>query len=244
MVVLPPTITNRGRLAATPLAAASAPRSLATHRFTLHRAQPDPGTEKGGTHPHKPTYTHTHTHTHTQRGEESDRISNRGLEKRMEREREVEYLQASLQAADCLRRERRSVFRGRPFQPICAAPVRSILDPRVCRALNSPSPLRSHSVLLRRDHTYVTLAGSMFSRAMTPVAVTSKVPSPPSTCTRNTRPNSSNNEQLRPSREANSKQRQATAMTTPPQAACPSSRPSVQLSATPCALARPPRRGL
>ncbi len=51
-------------------------------------------------------------------------------------------------------------------------------------------------------------------------------------------------EQLRPSREANSKQRQATAMTTPPQAACPSSRPSVQLSATPCALARPPRRGL
>ena len=163
MVVLPPTITNRGRLAATPLAAASVPRSLATHRFTLHRAQPDPGTEKGAhthTNPHTHTHTHPHTHTHTERGEESDRISNRGLEKRMEREREVEYLQASLQAADCLRRERRSVFRGRPFQPICAAPVRSILDPRVCRALNSPSPLRSHSVLLRRDHTYVKLAGS------------------------------------------------------------------------------------
>jgi hypothetical protein len=186
-------MTDRGRLAATPLAAASAPRSSATHHFTLHRrAARSPEQKKG----HTPTQTHIHTHTrtptHTQRGEESDRISNRGLEKRMEREREVEYLQASLQAADCLRRERRSVFRGRPFQPICAAPVRSILDPRVCRALNSPSPLRSHSVLLRRDHTYVTLAGSMFSRAMTPVAVTSKVPSPPSTCTRNTRPNSSN----------------------------------------------------
>ena len=163
MVVLPPTITNRGRLAATPLAAASAPRSLATHRFTLHRAQPDPGTEEGAhthTNPHTHTHTHTHTHRERERGEESDRISNRGLEKRMERERKVEYLQASLQAADCLRRERRSVFRGRPFQPICAAPVRSILDPRVCRALNSPSPLRSHSILLRRDHTYVKLAGS------------------------------------------------------------------------------------
>ena len=238
-------MTDRGRLAATPLAAASAPRSSATHHFTLHRrAARSPEQKKG----HTPTQTHIHTHTrtptHTQRGEESDRISNRGLEKRMEREREVEYLQASLQAADCLRRERRSVSWGQivPADPRRARPVH--LGSLVCRALNSLSPLRSHLILLRRDHAYVTLAGSMFSRAMTPVAVTSKVPSPPSTCTRITRPNSSNNEQLRPSREANSKQRQATAMTTPPQAACPSSRPSVQLSATPCALARPPRRGL
>ena len=77
---------------------------------------------------------------------------------------------------------------GRSFQPIRAAPVRSILDPWCAVPSTRFSPLRSHLILLRRDHAYVTLAGSMFSRAMTPVAVTSKVPSPPSTCTRNTRP--------------------------------------------------------
>jgi hypothetical protein len=155
-------MTDRGRLAATPLAAASAPRSSATHHFTLHRrAARSPEQKKG----HTPTQTHIHTHTrtptHTQRGEESDRISNRGLEKRMEREREVEYLQASLQAADCLRRERRSVSWGQivPADPRRARPVHP--GSLVCRALislftaplaldtSSPRPRLRHT---RREH--------------------------------------------------------------------------------------------
>ena len=245
MVVLPPTITNRGRLAATPLAAASAPRSLATHRFTLHRAQPDPGTEKGGTHPHKPTYTHTHTHTHThteRRGIRPDFQSRFGEE---DGERKRSRVPASkLAGGRLLEKGEKKCVPGQtvPADLRRACPVHLGSSRVSCPQLAFTAPLaldtsppRPHLRQTRRE---------LFSRAMTPAAVTSKAPSPPSTCTRNTRPNSSNNEQLRPSREANSKQRQATAMTTPPQAACPSSRPSVQLSATPCALARPPRRGL
>ena len=123
---------------------------------------PIPRTEKGAhthTNPHTHTHTHTPTHTptHPQRGEESDRISNRGLEKRMEREREVEYLQASLQAADCLRRERRSVSWGQivPADPRRARPVH--LGSLVCRALNSlftaPLALDTSSPRPRLRHT-------------------------------------------------------------------------------------------
>ena len=75
----------------------------------------------------------------------------------MEREREVEYLQASLQAADCLRRERRSVFWGQivPADPRRARPVH--LGSLVCRALNSlftaPLALDTSSPRPRLRHT-------------------------------------------------------------------------------------------
>ena len=162
----------------------------------------------------------------------------------MEREREVEYLQASLQAADCLRRERRSVSWGQivPADPRRARPVH--LGSLVCRALislftaplaldtSSPRPRLRHT---RREH--VQPGHDTRSRDVESTFASIHLHQKHQT-------KQQQHEQLRPSREANSKQRQATAMTTPPQAACPSSRPSVQLSATPCALARPPRRGL
>ena len=203
---------------------------------------PIPRTEKGAhthtnPHTHTPTHPHTHTHTHTQRGEESDRISNRGLEKRMEREREVEYLQASLQAADCLRRERRSVSWGQivPADPRRARPVH--LGSLVCRALNSlftaPLALDTSSPRPRLRHTrreHVQPGHDTRSRDVESTFASIHLHQKHQTKQQQQRTASAE-------QRANSKQRRAAAMTTPPHATCPSSRPSVQLSATPCAHA-------
>ena len=76
----------------------------------------------------------------------------------------------------------------------CAVKVRIL-----ARAVPSTraQPLRPHSASLHFNHTYVTLAESMFSRAMTPAVEAPRHLRPPSAHPRSTSPNSNNNKQHR-----------------------------------------------
>jgi hypothetical protein len=146
----------------------------------------------------------------------------------MEREREVEYLQASLQAADCLRRERRSVFWGQivPADPRRARPVH--LGSLVCRALNSlftaPLALDTSSPRPRLRHTrreHVQPGHDTRSRDVESTFASIHLHQKHQTKQQQQRTASAE-------QRANSKQRRAAAMTTPPHATCPSSRPSFE----------------